>query len=140
MFTGSTSQTPTSIGVDDQVLFLSLNEKASKTIGGKASLQPKRTPMSNEEIEAILVTYSYLVIALVFSSNAMCFKHSIWTFLVARNESNRHEIQTLSLKRNPSCLVGKHESLVCVLESRLRFIIVCSSMEYGVDTFSLSIT
>ncbi|XP_022958002.1 uncharacterized protein LOC111491585 [Cucurbita maxima] len=52
---GSTSQTPTSIGVDDQVLFLSLNEKASKTIGGKASLQPKRTPMSNEEIEAILL-------------------------------------------------------------------------------------
>lgn len=54
-FTGSTSQTPSSSGVDDQIFFASLNQNASKTIGGKASLQPKRTPMSNEEIEAILV-------------------------------------------------------------------------------------
>ncbi|KAF3448707.1 hypothetical protein FNV43_RR09420 [Rhamnella rubrinervis] len=28
--------------------------KGSTTLGGKASLQPKRTPVSNEEIEAIL--------------------------------------------------------------------------------------
>ncbi|RDX98051.1 hypothetical protein CR513_19087, partial [Mucuna pruriens] len=29
--------------------------KASTSLGGKASLQPKRTPVSNDEIEAILV-------------------------------------------------------------------------------------
>ncbi|KAF5734327.1 hypothetical protein HS088_TW16G00776 [Tripterygium wilfordii] len=31
------------------------NSKVSKSVGGKASLQPKRTPVSNEEIEAILL-------------------------------------------------------------------------------------
>ncbi|KAJ6933754.1 hypothetical protein NC652_009183 [Populus alba x Populus x berolinensis] len=36
-----------------QAFFSSL--KASTAVGGKASLQPKRTPVSNEEIEAILV-------------------------------------------------------------------------------------
>ncbi|XP_015896082.1 uncharacterized protein LOC107429842 [Ziziphus jujuba] len=29
--------------------------EGSTTLGGKASLQPKRTPVSNEEIEAILL-------------------------------------------------------------------------------------
>lgn len=37
----------------DTLFFSSLN--APKTIGGKASSQPKRTPVSNEEMEAILV-------------------------------------------------------------------------------------
>ncbi|KAJ6326613.1 hypothetical protein OIU78_013662 [Salix suchowensis] len=36
-----------------QAFFSSL--KASTSAGGKASLQPKRTPVSNEEIEAILL-------------------------------------------------------------------------------------
>ncbi|XVF12964.1 hypothetical protein REPUB_Repub08aG0165900 [Reevesia pubescens] len=30
------------------------SSKAPATVGGKASLQPKRTPLSNDEIEAIL--------------------------------------------------------------------------------------
>ncbi|XP_004143853.1 uncharacterized protein LOC101205349 [Cucumis sativus] len=52
---GSTSKTPSSHGGDDHVFFSSLEKDASKTVGGKASLQPKRTPLSNEEIEAILL-------------------------------------------------------------------------------------
>uniref|UniRef100_A0A2P2J578 Uncharacterized protein n=1 Tax=Rhizophora mucronata TaxID=61149 RepID=A0A2P2J578_RHIMU len=31
------------------------SSKASMTVGGKASLQPKRTPISKQEIEAILL-------------------------------------------------------------------------------------
>ncbi|XP_027362162.1 uncharacterized protein LOC113869860 [Abrus precatorius] len=31
------------------------SSKASTSLGGKASLQPKRTPVSKEEIEAILL-------------------------------------------------------------------------------------
>ncbi|KAH7513738.1 hypothetical protein FEM48_Zijuj11G0013200 [Ziziphus jujuba var. spinosa] len=37
--------------------------EGSTTLGGKASLQPKRTPVSNEEIEAILVHRKWLTIA-----------------------------------------------------------------------------
>lgn len=37
----------------DTFFFSNLN--TPKTIGGKASLQPKRTPVSNEEMEAILL-------------------------------------------------------------------------------------
>ncbi|XP_010439124.1 PREDICTED: uncharacterized protein LOC104722616 [Camelina sativa] len=37
----------------DTLFFSSLN--VPKTIGGKASSQPKRTPVSNEEMEAILL-------------------------------------------------------------------------------------
>ncbi|CAA7037400.1 unnamed protein product [Microthlaspi erraticum] len=37
----------------DTFFFANLN--MPKTIGGKASLQPKRTPISNEEMEAILL-------------------------------------------------------------------------------------
>ncbi|XP_010541724.1 PREDICTED: uncharacterized protein LOC104815090 isoform X3 [Tarenaya hassleriana] len=37
----------------DTFFFSNLN--ASKIVSGKASLQPKRTPVSNEEIEAILL-------------------------------------------------------------------------------------
>ncbi|CAK9310861.1 unnamed protein product [Citrullus colocynthis] len=52
---GSTSKTPSTSRGDDQIFFSSLEQTASKTVGGKASLQPKRTPLSNEEIEAILL-------------------------------------------------------------------------------------
>ncbi|XP_062074569.1 uncharacterized protein LOC133778604 [Humulus lupulus] len=31
------------------------SSKASTSLGGKASLQPKRTPVTNEEIEAVLL-------------------------------------------------------------------------------------
>ncbi|KAF8087205.1 hypothetical protein N665_0595s0016 [Sinapis alba] len=37
----------------DTFFFSNLN--TPKTIGGKASLQPKRTPVSNQEMEAILL-------------------------------------------------------------------------------------
>ncbi|KAL5541300.1 hypothetical protein UlMin_002482 [Ulmus minor] len=40
-------------GGSDYTFFAS--SKASTTLGGKASLQPKRTPVSKEEIEAILL-------------------------------------------------------------------------------------
>ncbi|CAF2131032.1 BnaA03g46330D [Brassica napus] len=36
--------------------FFFSNLNTPKTIGGKASLQPKRTPVSNQEMEAILVS------------------------------------------------------------------------------------
>ncbi|XP_024019451.1 uncharacterized protein LOC21384989 [Morus notabilis] len=54
--TGSASeiQAPAKDGDHDiQAIFSSL--KGSTSVGGKASLQPKRTPVSNEEIEAILL-------------------------------------------------------------------------------------
>ncbi|XP_012086715.1 uncharacterized protein LOC105645667 [Jatropha curcas] len=35
--------------------FFSRIKASSMTVGGKASLQPKRTPLSNEEIDAILL-------------------------------------------------------------------------------------
>ncbi|GLT49061.1 hypothetical protein SLA2020_226440 [Shorea laevis] len=35
--------------------FYSSLKASSATVGGKASLQPKRTPVSNDEIEAILL-------------------------------------------------------------------------------------
>ena len=37
--------------------FFSRSAPSNMTLGGKASLQPKRTPMSEEEIEAILVRH-----------------------------------------------------------------------------------
>ncbi|KAJ8768582.1 hypothetical protein K2173_022699 [Erythroxylum novogranatense] len=52
-FSGSVSQETLATGHADLTLFSSSN--ASTTVGGKASLQPKRTPVSKEEIEAILL-------------------------------------------------------------------------------------
>ncbi|KAL5747684.1 hypothetical protein ACOSQ2_024981 [Xanthoceras sorbifolium] len=49
----SQSQSASVLGDGDRALFSS--SKTSVTLGGKASLQPKRTPVSNEEIEAILL-------------------------------------------------------------------------------------
>ncbi|KAG5563451.1 hypothetical protein RHGRI_006018 [Rhododendron griersonianum] len=34
---------------------------SNTTVGGKASMQPKRTPVSQEEIEAVLVCKTYLI-------------------------------------------------------------------------------
>jgi hypothetical protein len=39
---------------DGSLSFFS-SSNASTTLGGKASLQPKRTPVTNEEIDAVLV-------------------------------------------------------------------------------------
>jgi len=50
---GSQPEEALTSGSAYQAFFSSL--KASTAVGGKASLQPKRTPVSNEEIEAILV-------------------------------------------------------------------------------------
>ncbi|PON45212.1 hypothetical protein PanWU01x14_260420 [Parasponia andersonii] len=49
----SETQAPAKAGNAPHTFFSS--SKASMTLGGKASLQPKRTPVSNEEIEAILL-------------------------------------------------------------------------------------
>lgn len=45
------------------------SSKAPASVGGKASLQPKRTPVSNDEIEAILVTTVILIY------NSIVFMH-----------------------------------------------------------------
>ncbi|XP_038991301.1 uncharacterized protein LOC120114466 [Hibiscus syriacus] len=50
---GLQSQTGGKTGDGDLTFFSS--SKAPSTVGGKASLQPKRTPVSNEEMEAILL-------------------------------------------------------------------------------------
>jgi hypothetical protein len=58
----SQSQTTSTAADAGQTIFF--GSKVSTTVGGKASLQPKRTPMSNEEIEAILVRRNLLVMLL----------------------------------------------------------------------------
>lgn len=45
---------PTSTAGDAGQTFF-FTSRVPTTVGGKASLQPKRTPISNEEIEAILL-------------------------------------------------------------------------------------
>ncbi|GAB4834562.1 hypothetical protein Ancab_032820 [Ancistrocladus abbreviatus] len=56
---GSSSQPQASGENDGFKAVLSKSAPGSSTLSasGKASLQPKRTPMSNEEIEAILVNF-----------------------------------------------------------------------------------
>ncbi|KAJ7945047.1 ATP synthase subunit beta like [Quillaja saponaria] len=56
---GSASETQPSSSASDANLPFFSSSKASTTLGGKASLQPKRTPVSNEEIEAILLGGSF---------------------------------------------------------------------------------
>jgi hypothetical protein len=51
---------PTSTAGDAGQTFF-FTSRVPTTVGGKASLQPKRTPISNEEIEAILVCINLLV-------------------------------------------------------------------------------
>ncbi|CAL9226633.1 hypothetical protein ISN44_As12g017660 [Arabidopsis suecica] len=50
----SASEGKTQVANEADTLFFS-NLNIQKTIGGKASSQPKRTPVSNEEMEAILL-------------------------------------------------------------------------------------
>ncbi|KAG2680873.1 hypothetical protein I3843_11G118700 [Carya illinoinensis] len=51
----SASQTQTTYTPGDSGQTYFFGSKVSTTVGGKASLQPKRTPVSNEEIETILL-------------------------------------------------------------------------------------
>lgn len=60
---GSQSQPASVAGHGDPTLFS--GSRISLTPGGKASLQPKRTPVTNEEIEAILVCYLSLLLGLL---------------------------------------------------------------------------
>jgi len=53
---GSASETQALSSKTDGSLPFFISSKASLTPGGKASLQPKRTPMSKEEMEAVLVS------------------------------------------------------------------------------------
>ncbi|KAL7594900.1 protein transport protein sec31 [Lactuca sativa] len=53
---GSATQTQaTPVANDVPSSFFSKSAPSEKTLGGKASLQPKRTPMSQEEIDAIML-------------------------------------------------------------------------------------
>ncbi|KAG5061552.1 hypothetical protein AAZX31_01G211100 [Glycine max] len=52
---GSTPETQASSSTTDVSLAFFSSSNASTSVGGKASLQPKRTPVSKEEIEAILL-------------------------------------------------------------------------------------
>ncbi|KAA8528231.1 hypothetical protein F0562_035518 [Nyssa sinensis] len=52
----STSQPQATTGAGNGTqTFFSRSAPSNMTLGGKASLQPKRTPLSEEEIEAILL-------------------------------------------------------------------------------------
>ncbi|KAI3804477.1 hypothetical protein L1987_26050 [Smallanthus sonchifolius] len=53
---GSAAQTQATPAASDvPSTFFSRSAPSDKTLGGKASLQPKRTPMTQEEIDAILL-------------------------------------------------------------------------------------
>ncbi|KAD4178422.1 hypothetical protein E3N88_27013 [Mikania micrantha] len=55
---GSTTQTQATPAASDvPSTFFSRSAPSDKTLGGKASLQPKRTPMTQEEIDAIMLRY-----------------------------------------------------------------------------------
>ncbi|KAL8196283.1 hypothetical protein R6Q57_025283 [Mikania cordata] len=56
---GSATQTQATPAASDvPSTFFSRSAPSDKTLGGKASLQPKRTPMTQEEIDAIMVVLS----------------------------------------------------------------------------------
>ncbi|CAK8570092.1 unnamed protein product [Lathyrus sativus] len=52
---GSASEGQALSSTGDGSLSFFSSSNASTTLGGKASLQPKRTPVTNEEIEAVLL-------------------------------------------------------------------------------------
>lgn len=58
---GSASEAQASASATDANVKFFSSSKAPSTVGGKASLQPKRTPVSKEEIEAILVCKIFLL-------------------------------------------------------------------------------
>ncbi|KAJ4828893.1 hypothetical protein Tsubulata_013767 [Turnera subulata] len=72
------------------------NSKGSSTLGGKASLQPKRTPVSNEEIEAILDDRVNVVLADPLTSHSVIWMQVdltsglvIMTWVAASENFNR---------------------------------------------------
>lgn len=72
---GSTASKIQSVAEDDAAViafFSNLRASATATtLGGKASLQPKRTPVSSEEIEAVLVSDYYgFFLAAILSTRA----------------------------------------------------------------------
>ncbi|KAL2337240.1 hypothetical protein Fmac_011686 [Flemingia macrophylla] len=52
---GSASETQAPSSTTDASIAFFSSSKGSTSLGGKASLQPRRTPVSNEEIEAVLL-------------------------------------------------------------------------------------
>nr|ACU15714.1 unknown [Glycine max] len=56
---GSAPEIQASSSTTDASLAFFKSSNASSSVGGKASLQPKRTPVSKEEIEAILLGGSF---------------------------------------------------------------------------------
>ncbi|KAJ1408210.1 hypothetical protein SESBI_23746 [Sesbania bispinosa] len=54
---GSASETQSLSSASDANLSFFSSSQASATLGGKASLQPKRTPVTKEEIEAVLLGF-----------------------------------------------------------------------------------
>ncbi|XP_027920362.1 uncharacterized protein LOC114178567 [Vigna unguiculata] len=52
---GSASETQAASPATDANLSFFSSSNASAAVGGKASLQPRRTPVSKEEIEAVLL-------------------------------------------------------------------------------------
>ncbi|KEH21224.1 hypothetical protein MTR_8g099465 [Medicago truncatula] len=65
---GSTSEAQALSSKSDGSLSFFSSSNASTTLGGKASLQPKRTPVTNEEIDAVLGRLKALMIELQSSS------------------------------------------------------------------------
>ncbi|CAL1386522.1 unnamed protein product [Linum trigynum] len=53
--TGSVSKTEGASAAGNAISNFFSSVKASKSLGGQASLQPKRTPVSRDEIETILL-------------------------------------------------------------------------------------
>ncbi|KAG8476468.1 hypothetical protein CXB51_033400 [Gossypium anomalum] len=80
---GLQAQVASKTGDGDLTFFSS--SKAPATVGGKASLQPKRTPVSNEEIEAILVCNPSSFMMLITN---LAYKRSFGQNLVLNSTSS----------------------------------------------------
>ncbi|KAK2966518.1 hypothetical protein RJ640_019047 [Escallonia rubra] len=77
---GSTPQHQTiSVAGDAPQTFFSGSASSNVTLGGKASLQPKRTPLSQEEIEAILA--STVAVPAVSASWSNSDRTQLWLIL-----------------------------------------------------------
>ncbi|GFY83424.1 hypothetical protein Acr_03g0001980 [Actinidia rufa] len=74
-------------GADDEHISMSSSDvpaaPINTAVGGKASLQPKRTPVSDREIDAILVSVNFTSIGwlLVTSTGWTCGEGSVSTFV-----------------------------------------------------------
>lgn len=79
---GSASETQAASPATDANLSFFSSSNASAAVGGKASLQPRRTPVSKEEIEAVLVwKISFLVLGFSpFLIKLVTFFHKKYIF------------------------------------------------------------